>query len=59
MVGFSHFIVCGKGCPTGKVRMYGAECGIFRGPFGCCRKQLHFSDLKLGGKRKSKKIKSN
>jgi hypothetical protein len=26
------------GCPTGKVRMHGAQCGIFRGPFGCCRK---------------------
>ena len=31
-----------KGCPEGKTRMFGAHCGIFRGPFGCCRKQLQF-----------------
>ena len=47
------------GCPAGKVRMYGDRCGFFRGPgsniFGCCRKQLHFSDFKLGGTRKLKK----
>ena len=42
------------GCPAGKVRMHGSQCGFIRGPFGCCRKQLHFSDLKLGG-RKTKK----
>lgn len=43
-------------CPPGKVRMHGARCGIIRGPFGCCRKQLHFSDFKLGG-RKSRRTK--
>lgn len=42
------------GCPTGKVRMYGARCGIIRGPVGCCRKQLHFSDFKLGGRKTRK-----
>lgn len=42
------------GCPAGKVRMYGARCGIIRGPFGCCRKQLHFSDFKLGGRKTRK-----
>jgi hypothetical protein len=34
------------------------NCGIFRGPFGYCRKQLQFSDFNFGGKIKSKKIKS-
>jgi len=34
--------------------MHGAQCGFFRGPFGCCRKQLHFSDFKLGGRKTRK-----
>ena len=42
------------GCPAGKVRMHGAQCGFLRGPFGCCRKQLHFSDFKLGGRKTRK-----
>lgn len=43
-----------KGCPKGTTRKFGAHCGFFRGPFGCCRKQLQFSDFKLGGKKTRK-----
>ncbi len=43
-----------KGCPEGTTRKFGAKCGFFRGPFGCCKKQLHFSDFKLGGKKTRK-----
>jgi hypothetical protein len=42
------------GCPTGQVRMFGDKCGVFRGPFGCCRKRLQFSDFKMGGKKTRK-----
>lgn len=43
-------------CPKGKTRMWGDQCGIIRGPFGCCRKELKFSDFKFGG-RKTRKYK--
>ena len=42
------------GCQTGQVRMFGDHCGFFRGPFGCCRKRLQFSDFKLGGRKTRK-----
>ena len=52
---FSKLKKWNAGCPIGEVRKWGSACGFIRGPLGCCRKQLKFSDLKLGG-RKTRKI---
>ena len=52
---FSNLKKWNAGCPKGTVRMHGSRCGFIRGPFGCYRKQLKFSDFKLGGK-KTRKI---